>query len=239
MNHMIQKSDKKTYAGIGVVPEAPGVTTLQLACAGGAPPYIPGQFITVYLPELGTPEGTAYSISSAPGEPLSITVSARGEFSRRLCTLRHGDTFLASAPSGYFYSESGTNTLVMLAASIGIAPFRSVMLDAVKKNPARSLLLFYSNRTMADIVFDEILNQLAAAYSNVGVNHFITREERLPMGVTRGRISAEAVVRALGETPDPEFFICGSISFVRDMWRDLKSAGINEDRLYTEAFFSH
>jgi ferredoxin-NADP reductase len=235
----MQKTDKKLYTVTGTVAEAPGVSTLQLACAGRAPSYIPGQFITVYLPELGTPEGKAYSISSAPGEPLGITVSARGEFSRRLCALGPGDTFLASAPSGYFYSESATSTLVMLAAGIGIAPFRSVMLDAAKKNTARPLLLFYSNRTIADTVFDGMLGKLAAAHQSVGVNRFITREENLPVGVTRGRISAEAVLRAIGEAPDPEFFICGSISFVRDMWRGLKSAGISEDRLYTEAFFSH
>jgi ferredoxin-NADP reductase len=231
--------DKKTYAVTNAPAEAPGVTTLEFSCAEGAPPYVPGQFLTVYLPELATPEGKAYSIASAPHEPLRITVRARGEFSQRLCAMRPGDSLLASAPSGYFYSESATSTLVMIAAGIGIAPFRSVMLDSVRKNPARRLVLFYSNRTTADIVFRDALDSLAAANPAVAVHHFITRENDLPAGMTRGRISAEAVVHEIGDAPDPEFFICGSIEFVRDLWRGLKSAGISEDRLYTEAFFSH
>ncbi len=236
---MKKETRNKKYTVLRVVPETPGVVTLQLACTDGISLYIPGQFITVYLPELGTPEGKAYSISSAPGEPLCVTVRARGEFSRRLCALRPGDTFLASEPCGYFYSESTASALVMLAAGIGVAPFRSMILDAVRKNSARTLLLFYSNKTMSDIVFGGLLDTLAAAYPAVRVNHFITKEESLPEGVVRGRITAEAVVHAIEEVPDPEFFICGSISFVRDLWSGLWSAGINEDRLYTEAFFSH
>ena len=235
----MRETDKKTYTVTGTAAEAPGVVTLHLACAGGAPAYLPGQFITVYLPELGTPEGKAYSISSAPGEPLSITVSARGEFSRRLCALVPGDAFEASAPEGYFYSESAQSALILLAAGIGIAPFRSVMLDSIKKNPARPLLLFYGNRTTPDIVFGKWLDELAGAHGAVQVRHFITREDALPAGVTRGRIPPEAVADAAGGVPDPEFFICGSIPFVRDMWRGLRSAGVSEDRLYTEAFFSH
>lgn len=235
----MQGTDNKTYTVAKTAREALGITTLEITSADGIPSYIPGQFITVYLPELGTPEGKAYSISSAPFEPLSITISARGEFSRRLCSLQPGDTFTASAPSGYFYSESITSTLVMVAAGIGIAPFRSVMLDSVKRNPARRLMLFYSNRTMANVVFAKTLEQLAAANPTVEVHRFITREEALSPDVSGGRISAEAVVRMAGDAPDPEFFICGSISFVRDLWRGLRAAGIGEDRLYTEAFFSH
>ena len=152
--------DKKKYTVTKTIPEAPGVVSLELLCEGGTPLYIPGQFITVYLPELGTPEGKAYSISSAHDEPLRITVEERGEFSHHLCALKPGDTFLASDPSGYFYSESGTSTLVMLAAGIGIAPFRSVILESLKKNPARRIVLLYSSRTMETIVFRRELESL-------------------------------------------------------------------------------
>jgi ferredoxin-NADP reductase len=51
-------------------------------------------------------------------------------------------------------------------------------------------------------------------------------------------MSAEAIVKAVGDAPEQEFFICGSISFVRDMWKGLKLAGIPEENLYTEAFFA-
>jgi ferredoxin-NADP reductase len=232
------EDDKKKYTVTKTIPEVPGVVSLELSCEGGAPLYIAGQFITVYLPELGTPEGKAYSISSAHDEPLRITVEERGPFSRHLCTLKVGDTFLASEPSGYFYSESGTSTLVMLAAGIGIAPFRSVIQESLQKNPSRRIVLLYSSRTMETIVFRKELDELAAKHEAFEVHHFITREENIPAGATKGRMSAEAIVKAVGDAPEQEFFICGSISFVRDMWKGLKLAGIPEENLYTEAFFA-
>ena len=219
--------------------EAPGVTTLELSCKEGSPSYIPGQFITVYLPELATPEGKAYSIASAPNEPLRITIAKRGEFSQRLCSLQPGDSFRALPAGGYFYSESKTSTLVMLAAGIGIAPYRAIIINTVRNDPERRLMLFYSNRTIADITFHRDLDDLAKAHPNLTVHNFVTREDPLPAGMTHGRMSAETIIHEVGDAPDPEYFICGSIEFVRDLWRGLKTAGVPEDRLYTEAFFGH
>jgi ferredoxin-NADP reductase len=127
----------------------------------------------------------------------------------------------------------------MLAAGIGIAPYRSIIIDALRNDPQRRLMLFYSNRTIADIVFENELAQLVATHPNLTVHHFITREEKLPKGVIHDRMSAELIVREVGDAPDFEYFICGSIEFVRDLWRGLKAAGVPEDRLYTEAFFGH
>ena len=100
-------------------------------------------------------------------------------------------------------------------------------------------MLFYSNRTIADIVFENELAQLVATHPNLTVHHFITREDPLPNGMTHGRMTADAIIREVGNAPDPEYFICGSIEFVRDLWRGLKAAGVPEERLYTEAFFGH
>jgi ferredoxin-NADP reductase len=233
------KNNTRKYTVTKTLIEAPGVTTLELSCAEGSPSYIPGQFITVYLPELATPEGKAYSIASASDETLRITVRERGEFSRHLSQLHVGDSFFASAPSGYFYSESNESSLVMIAAGIGIAPFRSMMLDAIRHDPARRLMLFYTNRTTADIVFKKELAELVAAHPNLTVHHFVTREKKIPAGVTQGRMSAEVIVREVGSAPDPEYFICGSIEFIRDLWRELKASDVPEDRLYTEAFYGH
>lgn len=223
------------------VAEAPAVVTLKLSRDDGTIPfYQPGQFITVYFPELGTPEGKAYSISSAPSEPfLAITIKGMGEFSNRLCALQTGDALVASAPCGYFFSESLTSTLILIAAGIGVAPFRSIIINVLHNNPQRSILLFYSSRTVTDIIFGNLLKALEAKHKNLTSTHFITREEQTPKEMHQGRIHTPAILEEIKDGPDPEFLICGSISFVRDLWRGLRDAGIAEERLYTEAFFSH
>ena len=220
--------------------EAPGVTTLRLSLAkGSVPKYVPGQFITVYAPELGTPEGKAYSISSAPHEKtLNITVKDMGKFSHYLCSRKPGDEVEGSLPYGYFFSESRTSALALICGGIGIAPFRSMLQAGAQETPRRSMALFCSNRTAQDIIFKKMLDELQAANANVRVFHFLTREDAAaPM--QSGRIRAHRILAQLKNEKNLEFMLCGSIAFVRDLWRDLRAAGITEDAIYTEAFFSH
>lgn len=236
----MQQEPREKYVVRENVPEVPGVRTLKLSREDGSiPSYKPGQCITVYFPETGTPEGKAYSISSAPWEgTMNITVRAMGEFSNRLSAMVPGDIVTGSEPLGYFYSESEDRPLVMLAGGTGIMPFRSMVMDAARNNPARELRLFYSSRTMADIIFAGFFDEMWAAHENFGVQYFVTREKDVPQPIIQGRMSAEAVLRKLPDAAAAEFLLCGSIPFVRDMWRDLRSSGVAEEALYTEAFFS-
>ncbi len=238
---------KKKYIIKNKILEAPKVLTLQLVCEDNSVPfYFPGQFINIYFPETNTPEGKSYSISSAPAEKtLNITVKAMGEFSNHLCSLNHGDTIDASLPYGFFYSESENSPLVMLSAGIGITPFRSMICDIVKKNPARKLILFSSNQTRESIIFKKELDSLQNLHKNLKIINFITREKNISEeNIILGRMTAENIFENLKHqelflTQNPEFLICGSISFVSDLWKDLKKMGIPEEAIYTEAFFSH
>lgn len=223
-----------------IVAETPGVSTLRLSLINGSiPKYVPGQFITVYAPQLGTPEGKAYSISSAPHEKtLDITVKDMGKFSHYLCSRAQGDELEGSLPYGYFFSESRTTPLALVCGGIGIAPMRSMLIAAARETPRRTVALFYSNRTAQDIVFKKTLDELQEADKNLRVQHFITREPAdSPM--TSGRINAQTMLESLNGQKDTEFLLCGSISFVRDLWRELRAQGVPEESIYTEAFFSH
>lgn len=222
------------------VSEAPGVTTLHLTLADGSvPTYVPGTYITVYAPHLGTPEGKAYSVSSSPDEgTLDITVKDIGKFSHYLCTRKAGDEVAGSLPYGYFYSESKTSPLVLVAAGIGISPFRGMIRGALREHPKRDIFLLCSNRTVEDIIFKKELDDLQAAHATMHIAHYITRGEA-PGAMVRSRIVARYILEMIGAVKNPEFFLCGSIGFVRDQWRDLKNSGVPEDAIYTEAFFSH
>lgn len=222
------------------IPEAPGVTTLRLSLSNeSVPKYVPGQFITVYVPELGTPEGKAYSISSAPHEKtLNITVKDMGKFSHYLCSRTQGDELEGSLPYGYFFSESRTSTLALVCGGIGVAPLRSMLQASAHDTPRRSMTLFCSNRTAQDIIFKKTLDELSKNNKNIKVFHFLTRE-KTDSPFINGRINAKAILESLKGEKDIEFLLCGSISFVRDLWRDLRHSGVPEETIYTEAFFSH
>mgnify|MGYP001567444961 FL=1 len=236
---MAQESNTR-YVVRDIVAETPGVSTLRLSLVNGSiPKYVPGQFITVYAPELGTPEGKAYSISSAPHEKtLDITVKDMGKFSHYLCSRKQGDELEGSLPYGYFFSESRTSTLALVCGGIGIAPMRSMLIAAARETPRRNVALFYSNRTAQDIVFKKTLDELGEDTKNIKIFHFLTREHADPPAIN-GRINAKTILESLGDAQPAEFLLCGSISFVRDLWRDLRAAGVPEEKIYTEAFFSH
>ena len=234
------EAPKRRYNVRGNKDEAPGVVTLRFSSEGENPPFVAGQFITVYFPELCVPEGKAYSISSVPGDTeLSITVKALGQFSRRLCAMRGGDSFLGSDPYGFFFSEEKETPLVMLAVGIGITPFRSLITHSLAENPKRNILLCYGSRTAGDIVFKKELDELMARFESVRVRHFLSRETEVGADMEKGRMTVPKILPLVKESEKAEFMLCGSISFVRDMWQGLRDAGIAEERIYTEAFFTN
>ncbi len=241
----MEQENKQKYIVYNKINETHDVCTLHLISPhADVPRYIPGQFITVYFPELNTPEGKAYSISSAPSEHMiSISVKTMGEFSRRLHTLEAGDTITASLPYGYFYSESVNTPLVLIAGGIGIAPFRSQIIDSVQNSPQRKISLFYSVRELSDIIFKKEFDELSAVNKNFNVYYFITRDRNVQKNNTlhniyTERISSEKILKNIQNTTETEFLLCGSVSFTRDIWRDLKTHGVSDNQILTEAFFS-
>lgn len=228
--------EKRIYVVTGKREETHDTTTLFLACTDDTiPPFVPGQFISIYFPELNTPEGKSYSISNPPGEKtFNITIKRIGEFSRRLCAMESGAEVIGSLPYGFFYSEQPGTDLVMIAGGIGVTPFRSTILRSIAREPTRRLSLFQSARTADELVFRAELTGL----ETLSIRYFVTREPSPRLEAAARRMHADDVIER--SRPEySEFFICGSISFVRDMWRDLRKNGIPEEKIYTEAFFSH
>lgn len=239
MSNHINVQEKKEYSVVERKEETPGIVTLRLIPVDSSrPTFISGQFLTVYFPELGFSEGKAYSISSAPGEEgLSITVKDIGAYSHKLCTMREGEPITASGPYGFFYSEEPESTLVLLAAGIGVAPFRSMIQESLQKNPSRKVSLYYSISKSADAVFLETFSQLQKENPHFTCTVHITKEEAV-IPHSFGRIPIDQIASLYRHDPSTEYLMCGSIPFVRDMWKGLRAEGVPEDRLYTEAFFS-
>jgi ferredoxin-NADP reductase len=231
-------SERITYQVCETNIETESVKTLKLVMNNGlVPSYVPGQFITVFHPDSEVVEGKAYSISSAPHEStLNITVKSIGEFSSMLVSKMPGDTINATLPYGYFYSESKSTSLVMIAGGIGIVPFRSMIVQSVKKTPLRTMHLLYSARSLDDLIFKNEFD-LQMAQGKLSTEFFVTRERVNNDKYQARRIRAQDVMDCSKYLEDPEFFLCGSIDFVKSLWKDMIHNGIAEDQIYTEGFY--
>ena len=199
---------------------------------GPRPDFIPGQFVNISLPEVG-PEAKSYTIaSSSRSAGISIAVREAGDFSRALCAREEGGDLLLSEPLGYFYPEDDLSPRIFVAGGIGVMPFISI----ARTSAAAPTLLLYSNRSALDVPFRAVLSELQIENKNFSVRYFITREDA-PEGAVSGRIGAEHLAKAWEEHPNGNFFLCGSIAFVRDMRLALKKNFAPEERIYTESYF--
>lgn len=219
---------------IRTIKEADDVTTLFFNIDDGLYEYVAGQYIAVYVVVNGVAYAKAYSLSSAPDEPEgSITVKNIGTVSGYLCGLQPGDELCISSPFGFFNAQNDA-PIVAIASGVGIAPIWSIIKDEMKYNPDRSITLFHTAKTRDGLIFQEQLKRISAENPSLRNVYFVTQQPA--DGCMQRRFSVAEDI-----TPDmitaALFYVCGSETFVRDMWRQLMAAGIDEQRVVTETFF--
>lgn len=219
--------------------ETPNVYTFSLTMDIPRPNFIAGQYLTIKLPGYNPVEGKAYSISSAPHEKhVTLSVKKIGNFSAEILAKEIGDTIITTAPYGFFYpEEDDTDTLVFLAGGIGITPCISIIDQLSSDKDNRPLHLFYSNQTVADIVFHERLLELANQNKNFAYHSYITRQADVPTPHDKGRINVPDILEKLHTPRSDTFFICGGMYFTRDLWKALRQASVPAENIYTEGFF--
>lgn len=204
--------------------ESPDVVTLYFVRPFD---FIAGQYISVYFDDVDVPEGKAYSLSSRPTDTFaSITIKdVGGPFSSRLCGKKAGDTLTISRAYGHFNPRT-ESPLVGIAAGVGLSPVWSILAS----NDRTSHALHYGNKTDKHISFHDELTKLETT-----VTHYISRQADTLYHY--GRMEVEHIV-AVAED-DAHYLICGSVDFVRDIFRKLEANGVSRKKISTEIFFEH
>ena len=222
-----------------VTPETAAVVTIMLD-----PPDWPGhqagQHLDVRLTaEDGYVAERSYSIASAPGEPLAITVERLedGEVSPYLTEeLRAGDQLELRGPiGGYFvWKPADASPLTLLAGGSGVVPLRAILRDRLRTGSDVPARLLYSARTLPDVIYHE---ELGRHHDGVDVSYTLTRTH--PPGWTghTGRIDASLLADAAWPaTAKPLAYVCGPTSFVETAAAGLVGLGYPPDRVKTERF---
>jgi ferredoxin-NADP reductase len=181
----------------------------------------------------------SYSIASAPGEPVAITVERLedGEVSPYLTEeLRAGDKLELRGPiGGYFVWEPGDGgPLTLLAGGSGVVPLRSILRERGRTDSGVPARLLYSSRTLPDVIYRAELDQ---DHDGVEVAYTLTRSQ--PPGWTghTGRVDAALLAEiAWPATASPLAFICGPTSFVETAAAGLVGLGYPPERVKTERF---
>jgi len=204
------------------------------------PGHRAGQHLDIRLTaEDGYTAEREYSIASAPGEPVAITVERLedGEVSPYLTEeLRAGDELELRGPvGGYFVWETADGgPLMLLAGGSGIVPLRSILRHRQRAGSDAPARLLYSARSWDDVIYRD---ELSGHQDGVEVSYTLTR--RPPPGwaghtgrIDQGLLADLAWPAAAGALA----YVCGPTSFVETAAAGLVSLGYSPARVKTERF---
>jgi ferredoxin-NADP reductase len=222
-----------------VVDETPRVRTIVLDVPGW-PGHRAGQHLDVRLTaEDGYRAEREYSIASAPGEPVAITVERLedGEVSPYLTEeLRVGDGLELRGPIGGYFVWDGDDgaPLLLLAGGSGVVPLRAMLRHRQRSGSPVSARLLYSARTLADVIYRR---ELDAVGDGVQVVYTLTREQPPGWSGYARRVDAELLTEVAWSPEDEaRAFVCGPTSFVETVARGLVELGYPPARVKTERF---
>jgi ferredoxin-NADP reductase len=181
----------------------------------------------------------AYSIASAPGEPLAITVERLddGEVSPYLTEeARTGDQLEVRGPvGGYFVWEAGSGGPLLLAAGgSGVVPLRAILRHRSRVGSSVPVRLLYSSRSWEDVIYSSELDFPA---DGVEVIYTLTRyQPRAWKGYAR-RVDAQMLTEVAWTAAEgPLAYVCGPTSFVESVATGLVGLGYPAGRVKTERF---
>jgi ferredoxin-NADP reductase len=221
-----------------VTAETGSVRTLLLDLPGWGD-HQAGQHVDVRLTaEDGYVAERSYSIASAPGEPLAITVEdlPDGEVSPYLVEqARPGDQFEVRGPiGGYFVWDGEASPLLLVAGGSGVVPLRSILRHRARTGSSTPARLLYSARSLNDVIYR---TELDGYRPDAEVRYTLTRQAP-PDWTGYSRRVDDALLGdvAWPAAQAPTAFVCGPTNFVETVAAGLVRIGYPPRTVRTERF---
>ena len=197
-----------------------------------------GQHLDVRLrAEDGYEAQRSYSIASAPGEPLAITVERLddGEVSPYLVDeVRDGDVFEVRGPIGGYFVWDGDEPepVLLVAGGSGVVPLYAMARHRSRVGGEAPMRLLYSSRSWEDVIYRDELETLG-----LEVVHTLTRSQPPGWSGYSRRIDDELLREVAFPVDDgPRVYVCGSTRFVDAAADGLVRLGYDPVWIRTERF---
>ena len=197
-----------------------------------------GQHLDVRLTsEDGYQAERSYSIASAPGDPLEITIERLedGEVSPYLVDdVADGDVFEVRGPIGGYFVWDGDEPepVLLVAGGSGVAPLMAMARHRAHVGSTAPMRLLYSSRTWDDVIYRDEL-----ATVGVEVVHTLTRQQPPGWSGYSRRIDDDMLRDVAFPAADgPRVYVCGSTRFVDAAADGLVRLGYDPRSIRTERF---
>jgi predicted ferric reductase len=214
-----------------VVPEAPGVVSLEIGGVGlDRLRVLSGQSLHWrFLSRRHWWETHPFSLSAAPdGRRLRITVKELGDYTARLASLQPGTRVIVEGPSGGLTSAARRHARVaLIAGGVGIAPIRALLEDT--PGEPGTIAVIYRAASEDDVLFRDELDELAARRG--AELHYV-------LGERRGDevLSAEHLQALVPDIASRDVYVCGPRSMTNATRASLRRAGVPSRHIISEGF---
>lgn len=182
-----------------------------------------------------------FTIASSPTED-NIKMGIKfyhnaSSFKKSMLLLKPGDKIVASQLAGDFVLPANkSKKLVFIAGGIGVTPFRSMIKYLVDKKERRDIILFYSNKTPADIAYKDIFDR---AERELGIKIIYTvTDTPYPTGWQgeRGFIDEPMIERLVPDYKDRIFYLSGPNVMVAAFEELLQKIGVRKNQIKKDFF---
>jgi ferredoxin-NADP reductase len=191
--------------------------------------YHPGQATELSLLKPGwEKEKRPFTFTSLPdADHLEFTIKCYTDHdgvTNQLSKVEAGDMFEIGESWGAIeYKGDG----VFIAGGAGVTPFIAILRYLHHQNKIGNNQLFFSNRTLKDIILKEEFFQM------LGMNFINIITQELTEAYMHGRIDETFLLQNITNFNQP-FYVCGPDSFTADILTALTKLGANPDALVFE-----
>jgi ring-1,2-phenylacetyl-CoA epoxidase subunit PaaE len=208
--------------------------------------FKPGQYLTFRRTIDGQDIRRSYSIC-AGAHDAALRVGVKrvpgGAFSTWVNDeLEPGETIDVMPPAGNFTmatDEAAERHYLAVAAGSGITPVLSLMKTILADEPNARFTLIYGNRSVANMMFREEIEELKDRYLNrLSIIHMFSGGSDLPL--FSGRIDAEKCDELFSTLIDvgslDQAFICGPETMMHTVSDKLQEYGLEKSKIKFELF---
>ncbi|WBV57310.1 iron-sulfur cluster-binding domain-containing protein [Chryseobacterium daecheongense] len=216
-----------------------------------------GQFVSIKFQSHGKDIINDYSMTSAPYEKkisLGIKVNSPiGATAELFKNYKVGNELLVSEPGGRFTlisKPSEFRTIVGFAAGIGITPVLSHFKNILHNEPRTRLFLFFGNKNSDELIYRDLLDNLARTYGDRLQIFYFFSQEKTPDQLFYGRLDAKKLnliinqILHLDDTDEEstiwdavdEVLICGKGDMIKTLANACYHHGIPKKNIHFELF---
>jgi ferredoxin-NADP reductase/MOSC domain-containing protein YiiM len=217
--------------------ESPTVMSIRLEADDDSalPMPLPGQYLTVKIPDAGDPPPMrSYSLSGDPAAGyyrISVKREDHGQVSQWLHSHAKTGTIVESAaPRGDFYLVDETSPVILVSAGIGATPVMAMAHALAAAQSTRQIWWLHTTQNIATHAFAAEVTALLDSLPDAHQRVFYTRGKDGPRRLDRRSIDE------LGLPADAAAYLCGPSAFMDDIREALTAAGVDPAHIHTELF---